>query len=466
MIVSPIEELLEDIKSGQFLRYIGETWWEIILKRYATIKVISDGRERTANIPKEFDLKEEDSKRIKVWIKKNQRIPVAFGEVRVKNLHIVYSGDKRIPEDIRGVAIQRDGMKICALEPKYIGREIAEGLYGYISFEPSTEEALLEDEGIEHYSYDFRKSLPGAIKRFVEDEILRFAQEKLGYGVDARDVRRQQQRNAERRALTAANNFARELGIGAGPGVTTGGIGGVREAKKVRIQIEELLLPRRNDLRVNYGETVENIKIRIINDDEEDLDMRVKLFLRFYDKVLKTFLDGDVKVKAHSTAGPFGPFVEKFTEADYPDNGKYTIVARILSLMDKDKGEELDHKTKSFYLEEDPPMRGLFERCEAFGFPDDEPVKYWMGYSEYGSERGLILYYNLKHPGYTPVSENEEDLAEYILRIAGQEVCRYDLMQKKTILFKEDQRNDPQEVLKQERKVVGELVYKFRREEV
>jgi hypothetical protein len=134
--------------------------------------------------------------------------------------------------------------------------------------------------------------------------------------------------------------------------------------------------------------------------------------------------------------------------------------------MDEDKGMELDYKTKCLYLEEDPPQKGLFERCEAFGFPDDEPIKFWMGYSESGSERGLILYYNLNHPGYTPVSDNEEDLSEYVIRIAGQEICRYDLLQERPILFKEDQRNDPHEILKEERRVVGELVYKFRKGEV
>jgi len=300
----------------------------------------------------------------------------------------------------------------------------------------------------------------------VEDEMMKFAQEKLGYGVDVREVRRQQQRNAERRALTAANAFARTLGIGTGPGPTREGTGGERVPRKVRIQMGELSLPRPTDLRVNYGEAVGNIKMRVVNDDDRDIDMRLKLFLRYYDKALKVFFEQDVRVTAHSTTGDFGPFEERMTETGYPDRGKYTIVARIVSLMDEDKGAELDYKTKSFYLEEDPPMRGLFERCEAFGFPDEEPIKFWMGYSEYGSERGLVLYYNLSHPGYAPVSENEEDLAEYILRIAGQEICRYDLMQENPILFKEEQRNDPQEILKEERKVVGEVVYRFRRGEV
>ena len=465
IIVEPIDEVVEAIKNGAFLRYIGETWWEIIRKYNACIKVKYGEKEDVARIPKEFELKEEDSRKFKVWIKKNVKIPVSFGEVKIKNLHMVWYRDP-VPEDIRGIAIQRDGMKICTIEPRYMGKEIAERIYGYINFEADTEELLLEDEGIEHYSYDFRRSLPGAIKRFVEDEMITFAREKLGYGVDAREVRREQQRSAEKRALTAANNFARTLGIGTGPGPQREGTGGERTPKKIRIQMGELILPRPNDLRINYGESVKNIVIKIVNDGDRDVDMRVKLFLRFYDKLLKTFLEEDITVKANSTSRNFGPFEETFSKDRYPDSGKYTIVAKIVSLMDEDKGKELDYKTKSFYLEEDPPMRGLFERCEAFGFPDDEPIKFWMGYSEYGSERGLILYYNLNHPGYTPASENEDDLAEYILRIAGQEICRYDLMQENPVLFKDEQRTEPQEILKQERKVVGELIYKFRKGEV
>ena len=467
IIINPVDELVKDIKNGRFLRYISETWWEIILKYKATIKVKTVGGEQTASIPEEFDLKDEDSGKFKVWLRKNIRIPGNF-RGRIKNLHIVYNGNKTIPQDIRGIALQRDGMQICVIEQEYMVREIAESLYGYINFDFDTEEALLEDEGIEHYSYDFRRSLPAAIKRFVEDEMMRFARGKLGYGVDEREVRREQQRNAERRALTAANSFARVLGIGAGPGVILGGTGGKRVPEKVRIQMEELSLPRLTDLRVNYGESVRNIKLKVVNDDERDIDMRLKLFLRFFDKPLKTFLENDVKVTAHSSSATFGPFEEKLNEADYPDKGKHTIVASLVSLMEEDKAAVLDYKTKSFYLEEDPPMRGLFERCEGFSPRprDQELIKYWMGYSEYGSERGLALFYNLDHPAYAAISENEEDLSEYILRTAGQEICRYDLMQAKPILFDDEQRNDPQKILGQERKVVGELIYKFRKEEI
>lgn len=462
IIVEPVDELVEDIKNGNFLRHSGETWWEIILKREADITLKVDGKEFSAKIPDDFALPEKDSRNFRVWIRRNTKLPM----FSVRKFHMVYNSQGRVPEDIRGIAIQRDGMKICSVEPRYMGREIAERVYGYITLDSSTEEALLEDEGIEHYYYDFRRSLPGAIRRYIEDELLRFAREKLGYRVDEREVRRQQQRNAERRALVAANNFARALGLGAGPGVTKRGEGGERVPRETRIQMEEFVLPRPGDLRVNYGEAVKNIKIRIINESSQDIYVRIKLFLRYFDKLIKTFAEQDIEVRADSTSQDFGPFEEIFSESGYPDIGKYTVVAKIVSLRDEDKGTELDYKTKSFYLEEDPPMRGLFERCEAIGFPDDEPVKYWMGYSEYGSERGLILYYNLNHPSYSPVSENEEDLAEYILRIAGQEICRFDLLQENPVLFDEDQRDDPQEILKQERKIVGEALFKFRRGEI
>ena len=58
------------------------------------------------------------------------------------------------------------------------------------------------------------------------------------------------------------------------------------------------------------------------------------------------------------------------------------------------------------------------------------------------------------------------DFVEQCLRIAGQEICRFDLMQETPVLFKDEQKNDAQEILKQERKILGELVYKFRRGEV
>lgn len=39
VIVDPVDELIEDIKNGNFLRCISETWWEIILKYNTNVKL-------------------------------------------------------------------------------------------------------------------------------------------------------------------------------------------------------------------------------------------------------------------------------------------------------------------------------------------------------------------------------------------------------------------------------------------
>jgi len=466
IIVNPLNEVIDDIESGRFIRYINETWWEIILKKNANILVKASDKIWKATVPEEFKLEEKDSNNVRVWLKRNQRISSGYSVLKSKMLHIVYSKNP-LPEDIRGISIQRSGMKICTVKPVYImPQEINERLYGYINFEPPTEEILLEDEGVEHYSYDFRRSAPNAVKRFIEDEILRFARKKLGYGADEREVRRRRQAAAEKRALIVINNFTRELGMGTGP-ITGGGNGGGGPARRIRIRLDELILPRPKDLRVNYGESIKNIKMQVINKSDRDILLRVRLFLRFHDKEIKIYIDEELQLKSNSSSKIYGPFEEKFNEADYPDTGRYTLTAKITSLMDENKTYKYDHKTKSFYLEKDPPdplIKGIFERCEAEGFPED--FKYWMGYSESGSERGLILRYNSNHPAYKAVSESDEELVEYILRLAMHEVCRFDLMQPDGVLFKDDQRSHPAEAIQRERNLIGEVLYKFRKGEL
>lgn len=467
IIVNPVDELIENIKNGNFLRYVGETWWEIILKYNANIKLRAFGQEQTASIPKEFPLPGDDSKRTKVWIKKIQRIPTQFGQFRIKKLHMVYNSGRPVPEDIRGVAIQRDGMKICSIEPMYLGREIAEGLYGYITFDSDTEEALLEDEGIEHYSYDFRRSLPGTVKRFVVDEMTRFAREKLGYGIDARQLRRQQQRNAERRALVAINRFAKEVGVGVGLGRRRGGgAGGQRTRREIHIEVDDMNFPRLGDLRVNYGEGISNIKARVVNDSDSEAILRFKLFMRLSGRsgrLIKTYAERDITITSQHSSDYFGPYQETFQEADFPNKGGYTIVAKIISLRDDDKGTELDVENRSFYLEEDPPPHGLFEKCDPVEFP--ERAKMIMAECLTGERGGLVFQYNLNHPAQEAVQEQEDDLAAYLVWLMGHEMCRYDLLQKNPVLFDAEEKGNPDAILRKTLRKIGEFVHRFRRGE-
>jgi len=461
IIVNPLDELVKDIKNGNFLRYIGETWWEIIQKCDATIKVKIGETEQTANIPDEFDLKYEDSKKFKVWNKKNMKIPMSFSKNQIKNLHIIYNADEAVPEDLRGVAIQRNGMKICVIDPKYMDKKIAERLYGYVNFDQDTEDSLIIDEGVEHYCYDFRKSLPGAIKRQVEDEIMLFAQQKLGYGTDVRELRRQQQRNAERMAITAINKYAKEAGIGPGKKGPGGG-GGGGTPRETYIEFDDINFPRENNLRVNYGESISNIRARIVNNSNIEVNVRFKLFIRFYDKPIKTYAEQDFVIMPQNSTDYIGPYQETFQKADFPNTGCYTVEARIISLRDEDKGTKLDVKNKSFYLEGDPPEHGLFEKCEPMEFP--ERAKMIMAEALKGERGGLILQYNINHPAQGAVQDQEDDLAAYLVWLMGYEMCRYDLLKEKPTLFEAEDKDNPDAVMRKTLRKIGEFVHRFRTE--
>jgi hypothetical protein len=213
IIVDPIPELVSAIRTGEFLRFVSETWWEIISKHGAKIALIADGIEHVAEVPRQFELPEKDDRDHKVWLKENSTIRVGEDTFRIKRFHTVFAAGKTIDEDLRGIAIQRGGMKVTSVEMKYVPRNIADSVVGYITFDQALDRAMLAEEGIEHYSYDFRKQVPHAVKRFIEDELARFARDKLGIGVDPERVRHERENSAERRAINAVNKIAKSMGI-------------------------------------------------------------------------------------------------------------------------------------------------------------------------------------------------------------------------------------------------------------
>ena len=457
IIVDPIDEVVGSLRDGSFLRFIGETWWEIIKKYNAKIAVRLNGKELMAKPPPEFEFPEVDSRIYRVWIKENKKVTAAGQEFKIKKLHIISNRKEPVPDDIKGISIQRGGMKICSVEPRYLPEEIAETIYGYITLDKNTEQHLREDEGVEHYSLSFRKSLPGAIKRFIEKELNLFAREKLGWKVDIRAVRRQLQRSAERRALTAINRLAKEIGIGVGPG-TTKQRKFDGETKEIRVRISHFKFPREGDFRVNYGEELSNISACAINQSKEAITVKLKLYLRYFDKLLKVYDDANIKLGPSSKSNYLGPYQESFSPEVYPDKGKYTVVARLVSLMEENKGDILDEKRRTFYVEEDPPTAGLFEKCDAVEYEIYTPV---MGEAHHGEGVGYIFEYNIKHPAYDAVCDNEDDLAVYLFQLMAYEVCRIDLGETESKLFKDEDKDTPESVLHKTNRIVGEFMHKY-----
>jgi len=128
IIVNPISEMVDAINSGDFLRYIEETWWETIKKHGVKISIVTPKNIEVAKIPKELKLYENDSSSVKTWTKNNISIRAGGDEYRIKRLHFVCNLRGPVPEDIRGVSIQRGGLKVCSIQIPYVsGRVLAQG---------------------------------------------------------------------------------------------------------------------------------------------------------------------------------------------------------------------------------------------------------------------------------------------------------------------------------------------------
>ena len=462
VIENPIKEVVDSVKSGAFSRFISETWWEVIEKYDAEIIVSVDGKETHVTAPKEFNLVEEDSQKVKVWVQQNVKFSSGEADYLVKRLHIVSKKDG-VPEDLRGVSMQRGGMKVCSIEPRYMPQDLTDSVYGYVTLDRATELQLLRDESPEHYGFDFRIGLPKTIRKYVEEEIEKFAHAKLGWRTDSRAIRREKQRKAERLALFEINRIAKVLGYGHGLGP---GKQQRKSAKrpwnKIRLQLADMQFPREGDLRVNYGESVRNISVRVANDTRQSIAVRLKLFFRQGDKLMRTFVDGDVSISERSISKLFGPFDVKLERGEYPTIGKITLVARIISLMPLNKGETLDEEKRSFYLEEDPPPRGIFEDCIATEWDTEDPdVGRLMGDDEPGERGGVIVHYNTLHPAYAAVEEHETDAAAYLFRLMAFVLCKLDLQADKSKLYREDEKKETESIARGTLRLISDFSFRY-----
>ena len=129
IIVDPIPEIVEATRSGALEFMIGETWWEIIGKYNARIVIAYDGVEHVVKVPPEFDFPKKDAGTKKVWLRHG--IKKQFGDVNteVRTLHIVCDPGVKVHEDLRGISIQRDKMKICSEQHTSLPPHIRESMY-------------------------------------------------------------------------------------------------------------------------------------------------------------------------------------------------------------------------------------------------------------------------------------------------------------------------------------------------
>lgn len=437
-------------------KYIEETWWEL-LRDDKEVFLKWRGEKIKVNCPIYYTnkfIKKEC--REEWWVNDASLNWKKNSKVKVKELEIIYS-KKKIPKEFRGIAIQRAGMKICNFDVKIgnplISSELAENIYGWITFNKEAEKELREIEDPTHYDYrasigTFGFHLFGR-NGWLAQEISKFGDQKLGLG--------KEEKKFERLDIIVANKlnrFFKKYYPGVPLNITTPPPGVKepisRQPKEIRIKMLKPTFPSEDTRKVKFGESISNIGFLIINDTNLPRKIKTSLVLKtatktVMDRILRNFVSSKtVLINSNSESGIFGPYSIIF-EKDKFDSGTYAIEAEIV-LLEGDvlddrygKGVIVDQERELIYLDVDPPTgRGLFEFIDRVEFKKDKELQYRVK----EKEDKMRIEINIIHPAYKHI-ENLDDflektilyeyykgnrpLLDYELSIGAEVIAQYDI---------------------------------------
>jgi hypothetical protein len=335
-IMNVKKELLEDLLNyNEFIKYIVSTWWEIMRNYEATFIVDFNGVERKVSLP-EFPKVVKENHFEGVRIKD-------FG--KIKNLRLFYCNNK-VPEHFNGIAIQRGGMTIIRLSVK-AEDSIKAKIYGYCNFDEKLESELKKVEQPNHFGFTNKREW-NHTKEYIIGKVDEFVQEITP---------KKQKVMIEDKFLNEAAKIVNELFAQYAPELADSPKGRIPRPPKpskppkpklpVRIDVF-----RGNAKEFKYNETLKT-ECEIIN--ETDLKKELYFYLEISHK------RGAIKHKAKyfveiDTSGrytfniPLIDFNEKIDK-----KGEYKAVG---ILKESKSNEQLDKRSFSFYLEQEPPPPG------------------------------------------------------------------------------------------------------------
>jgi hypothetical protein len=461
-IVDPIEELKESFKNGSFKEHVEETWWEIIKYYNADIFFIEKGKKHKAQLLKYYTEIEDYANDV-IWEKSNIKLPGA-PNLTIRQLVIIYNEKDHLPEDIRGISIQRGGMKVCTIPVRYIEKSISDSIYGYVTLDERLEEKLREDEGPEHYSYDFKKTIPRLLKHFIEDELDAFLREKLGIGPETIKKPIEKSKSAEVKALYFINKIAADLGLIGKGMLIKRNIKDTEEKdiKPLRLKMGRYNFPNEN-MRVDYGQSIADIKLSIINDTDARRDLGVRFGIIYNDgtEICKFINNEKYDVKPHSNRVILKDALCEISKTVFKYKGKYAFWGRLVSLGKENMGEILHNISRYFWVEESPPQKGIFEDIEAIKFPNQKEAL--MGYSYRIESGGYIFAYNSSHPAKRKVEDDENNLMRYLIELMCMELAWIDLRRKESVIFANIDLEEPSNVVRGLSNFLGDIKFRINR---
>lgn len=423
IIVNPVKELQDEITNDSFMDAIEETWFRAIEKGKVKIRVKGPDGDKTARAPKLFPILPKDTSKIKVWIKKNEEIKLPDGtRFRIKHLQIAYKRGSEIPEQLRGIAIIHNNMKITSINIEGVPLDITNNIYGFVEFDKELDRELRKNynQNPNHYDLKWKRIVPKMIKNYVQEELRKFSYEKLKIGIDPRERRKQIRATAEIDALRDLSKYAKELdlfGKGIGPSPPPPPPPPPPPNKKIGVILHNFNFPvLERAPRVNWEEEIKNFEVRIFNKTSDELKGRLRVFILFGDKeIVQIHDERDIDIIPHLKPKLFGPFSIIFSKNTFPDPGEYKLRIR---LINEETHTEIDYLTRKIWVEKDPEFRLPFQPLpDDFTGKESIEKRQWITHGILGQNQNPVLYYNTAHPCYKRVEEDDIELRDYLFEI-------------------------------------------------
>lgn len=410
-IINPDNSIKQAISTGEILSFISNSSWERIRKYQARIFIASNGEKKYAPLPQWYESELRD-------ILEKEYLPEVIKsgtEYKLKRLVLRYTPNDDLPEAIRGIAIQRDGMTIERLSADdLVHEEGMSNIYGWIEMEskPLGEEMKLNCEGPEHFDFNWTIKPAKYLRDYLKIKIREFAKEfKI---INSEQAKKNKiQKLAEEDALKALTPLFKSLGLfGHHKGIGKKGKSGRSKNEPLRLSIQDIQFPRETR-RVNYEEKINNVYVVPINDFSENIFVRIHVFI--VSKEGKTIGIDEKEINLQSGVGQKVGTESIVISKHIYEKGGYSFRANMRSLEDTNMylpdGTRIEKGTKlyerinlKFYVETDPPEYGPF-RFEPRPREDKNYLLEW----ESDENGGYIIYYNNLHPRIIMLLQKEDE---------------------------------------------------------
>jgi len=446
IIAEPNAALVQAIVSGQFARYISVTWWEIITRHGAVIEIdAGDGRGfLPVESPSDFVLPEQDTAQHLVSLKENIGFSLSGKRYVIEKLHLVSAKNGPVKEDVRGIALQRGGMRVMRLEMKHVPKDIADSVYGYVRFDRELDEAMKAWEDPTHFNFTLHRGVGRKVREIVEKALDDFARDRLGAGssTPSHGVNN----DAANRALAEMNRIAKLLGITLrGPGPPPPPQPPIpHETLPVRVSFTGgIVFPRPASPRVNYGEGLRADGVVLINDTARTVEVRVMLsVVQAATDQSSPIFEKDCEARPYSRMDLIVPFELPIPRDRYAP-GKWTLTQKVVALQpfaheqqSWERGKIIQELGHHFWVEEEPPGYGVFEKVHQIEFqPPEHQLQYRVRPGSTPQRRQLEI--NVAHPAYLEVMDEAEQVEKYVFEQAAVALVEVDLDQEKSVLVPE-----------------------------